>query len=283
MSYEKALKEFGDKKKGHEGEVAFMGVIDSDGQLTRAYGNVCHASFRESVSYHFSIDDNKKIQYLLSAQQKRLCSKEEEIFFVDWLVNKSPYTEVFVNKDVDSILAYGHVIDPNQFSTLIGSALVATRFITESGGQSPFGRWPIFQEIIRCGESVDMAFLFSHLYTSQNSKQLYPMILAPLDNNHVCIKPAEHSLDYMKNFLAHKAIKGASFKERNGFGYGLASAWEAFDGSKTKADVLLGRLIPASQFVGKNHNIFAIKPKNQYALKNDKDLVNIIQQVKEML
>lgn len=241
----------------------------------------CHGALAYSSLRHQMLD-GEQLEVVLSQVQNLRASQEDSEKFIDWLVNRSSWAEVFITKDVKDILKYGYVARTDLSNNLVAGAMIATRFITESYSQDICERIPVYKELLESGCDEAEAYIFSHVLSAEKPKASspYPIIVSALYSGHEPFGVSSKSVSYFKNFLTGKvASPKMTFKERKGYENGIYGTWGG-DSDRTFTD-FCRNLKPRSAQMAVNYNIFEKKRGSGFAISNRTELRDIVAQMKE--
>lgn len=252
---------------------------------------VCHGwlsdyNMRESLPNRSNIRLHG-VKYVLSAVMKPHTSDENVRLFIDWLVKRSPYAPMHLDKDVDSILKYGYLVRADMPVNVIASGMIASRFITESytGGQTFEKRCVIWRELYDMGIGENEAFFFAHMFSPASEKKIYPVEFSRLSAGHSTFFATNYQENYVRNFLKGTPANPSKVLLSQGRGYEndtLNSLWA----SSTSLDSFgnaIKSLTPRSKQVKVDHHIFRKAPANGWSYKDRDDFMSIIEQLKEKL
>lgn len=242
----------------------------------------CHGALQVgSLQYDSFLQGLNTPEYILSQVQKLLVSEGDAKGYIEWLVQRSPWNEVFITKDVDDILKLGYVARTDLPNNFVAGAMVATRFITEGYTQDVVARFPVYKEFIAAGCSETEAYVLAHTYAKEGKKP-YPLLVQPLCSGHTAISVDSRSEDYFKRFIsANPDYKGLSFKEMKGYENKIYDTWGKISGRGFKD--FYSSLRPRSGKVTVNHNIFEKRKTDTYYINNQDELKDIVSQIKEQL
>lgn len=106
---------------------SYFSLVSKDLKVQYQDSGPCHASITRSSS---------STEYILSTVQQWDTSKKTlksgaGQMFINYLVNESPYKDIFLVKDVEDIIKNGYVLTTKAPSNAISSALTATRHMWE--------------------------------------------------------------------------------------------------------------------------------------------------------
>lgn len=226
------------------------------------------------------------IKYVLSAVMYPHMDKDDVPVFIDWLVNRSPWAEVFVDKDVNSILKYGYLVNADFPTRFIASAMIASRFLSESYSGDTFeSRCKVWRELLDMGCTENEAFMFAHMYDATSTKVLYPITASRLSSGHSTFLGFGYQEGYVRNFLNATPANLTGRKLSSGVGYiydTICNIW----GSSYDSDSFWERvqkIVPRSRNQGVDHNIFRQMVAKTYSYKNREDFASVITQLREML
>jgi len=253
----------------HKDEVASIAFVIPDDKLVFSQNHACHAGLNCSRSVL-----TKDMKMVISGFQKCAATEKEKRIFIDYMLNKSPWKEVFLNPDVDHVLTNHWWADANAPSNFLANALVATRLPTEFPSC-----FKVFLSLLKEGLSGDEAYLMSLLLSESGDTFSW----SP-KSGHICFNFRGFNSVY-KRFIDHNPKDvGPPFKEKRGY-TSNNGVWSLDDyGYGSAQQDNLFRIVPASKMVTKSLNIF-YKPKTgqyQHAFKRS-DLLPLAKQIKEIV
>lgn len=281
---------FAERSNNNKSSNAFIGLVfkhNTTGELHyhELGPGPCHGALSQSSlrSYCSGIIKAYSPEYILSSVQNLLVPQADAEMFIEWLVQRSPYQEAFITKDVKDILKYGYVCRTDLPNTFVAGALIASRFITESYNDSIVKRFKVFKKFTEAGISETEAFLFAHSFVLNNKAGgRWEVEVSNLSSGHAAIDLGGRGLTYAKNFLnANIADKRGTFKERMGYESGIFSVWGESESKNLSS--ICRVLKPRSKLDAKNYNIFEKKPTAGYLINNLDDLRDIGEQLKERI
>ncbi|MNU58871.1 hypothetical protein D3C71_480200 [compost metagenome] len=131
-------------------------------------------------------------------------SKEAELWFVDYILNRSPYAETFITKDAKLALEQKYTVsDGHHPANLVAAGMVALRRLWEY-------TWVLAAayDLAKEGVNEDLAFLLGHTVATQS----VPTDHSPTSWNsctagHCSVNPGVMDWPVVKNFLEHKVIQ----------------------------------------------------------------------------
>lgn len=265
---------------------SFGGFILDDMSLRTIGTWVCHGWL---IPYNLSTLCNKHkfqskdIKYILSACMHSFASQDKVLAHIDWLVNRSPWASIFLDKDVARIYELGFVVDAHAPSNLVGNGLVATRFYTESYVSDWKNRAPINQEFLDMGFTETEAYLFTHLY-APDKKSLYPVTYSRYSSGHAVLSSSNVGKEYYKNFLSGNPVNlSGSIRECGGYPTDTLNAtWgKSVSGDRFSERVQALRPIIAVQ--KKDLHIFRRTAREAWSYENREQLKSVLTQLKEMI
>lgn len=173
--------------------------IDQDGTFGRYDGHVCHANLRNGKGSKFIIN-GLMIGTSYGSNPGRILAPEIELWFVDYILNRSPYSAIFVEKDAEKALKERMVVVSGDHpGNLIGAGLVALRrlweyvFVTQAA-----------YELAKAGVNEDLAFFLGHLMqTKNNSGPADSASWTACTSGHCSLNPNYWDFKALKNFLEH--------------------------------------------------------------------------------
>lgn len=162
-------------------------------------GSVCHSFLH-----------GKKAKVLVNSLQTgehygenpgRILPKETELWFVDYILNRSPYAKTFITKDAEEALEEGITVSSGDHpGNLVGGAVVALRRLWEHVyvAQAAF-------DLAKAGVNEDLAFLLGHCIQSPSKiADDTSVSWSACLNWHTSIDPGVMGFKAMKAFLDHE-------------------------------------------------------------------------------
>lgn len=148
----------------------------------------------------------------------RVLPRETELWFVDYILNRSPYAETFISKDAEMALERKFTVSSGDYpANQVAAGLVALRRLWEYTCVAAAA-----YSLAQAGVNEDLAFLLGHLVNTSNSpKGNEDTSWSGCHNGHCSINPAAMGWFEVKNFLDHKVIKptGKLSAGANYYGY----------------------------------------------------------------
>lgn len=156
----------------------------------------CHAGLQ-------SLDTNSiaVISGLQSDYKGNLISKEEGVAFLDWLLNRSPYSEVFVTKSAKDAIKNSCIIaDSNYPSNLLAAGLVASRRLWEY--REIVIAW---YDLVKAGMNEDLAYWVAHKAQCR-SDRTGNISFTGCSFGHCSMNPDLFDRKALKAWLNHKVV-----------------------------------------------------------------------------
>lgn len=282
-------KTFTEASKGYKTSNAYLGVILQEGEKEQTLqilgSGPCHGAFSSSSLYH-KLPKNSSIKFLLSSVQKLLVPEEEAISYFDWLANRSPWKEVFVVKDPKDIIENGWVVSTNFPTNFTISALIATRFVTESYTDLILKRYKVYKDILSLGFNESESFLFSHFFGRGKTGRQFPLTFLPLTSGHAVLGVGSPTESYCRNFLLGipEGAFNDTFQESRGYSGGIFDVWKNPKGDSSPAlNNWIRNLRPKDAKAKKNLNIFHKEPTSGWEITNKKDFKSVVEQALERI
>lgn len=266
---------------------AFGGFVKANGTYVKVGRWACHGWLNCMYFDRWGITSASPAKYVLSAVMHRHdnVSKKQQLDFIDWHVNRSPWAHVFVAKDADDIMKYGYVADADNCPSFLANAFISSRFMTESYSGDDFcKRADIYHELLDAGCNNSEAFIFAHMYTHVK-KDLYPITYSRLQSGHSTFYGSMYQENYVRNFLRGTPVNLTSRKMSVGQGYEdgtVNKVWGDQGKSDAFNDVVVG-LIPESRQKKDDLHIFRKAPKQGFEYTNRADFLSIIDQLRRIV
>lgn len=173
--------------------------IDATGEISDYYGSVCHHFLR-----------GHKAKFIINGLQDgesygdnigRILPKVVEVWYLDWLLNRSPYSDAFITKDAVKALEECIVVSSGDHpGNYVGGSIVSLRLLWEHTyvAQSAY-------DLHKAGVPEDLAFLLGH--TIQVERKIKPESYTEWSANtswHSSIDVGQMGFVGVKAFMQHK-------------------------------------------------------------------------------
>jgi len=270
---------------------SFGGFILGDDSYLNIGRWVCHGWLSEYNMLECHTGRNRYkthgIKYVLSAVMKPHTTDDIVRLFIDWLINRSPWAHMHMDKDVDSVLRLGYMVDANYAPEAVTSGFIASRLITESySSPDDFAiRCLVWKELIDIGCTENEAFFFAHMYKGSGKKDLYPITFNRMQSGHSTFHGCNYQENYIKSFLNASPVNlsGRLLSRGEGYhSYTINSIW----GKTTDKDSFAEKVqnfVPVRKALKVDHHIFRKAPKQGFSYKSREDFASVIHQLKECL
>jgi hypothetical protein len=242
-------KEYHVRKMGNRLENASTTHIDERGKIGYSHGgNVCH-NHMHNDGFKFVIN-GLQIGTAYTCTMGRPLSKEVELWFVDYILNRSPYSETFVSKDAAECLQEQMTISSGDHpSNLLVAGLVALRRLWEYTTVVS-----VAYSLVQHGVNEDLAFVLGHLaQVVEDPKPTSILQWTACKAGHCSLNPAWMDFKVLKNFLEHSPKK-------------LNPLWSAGHGDYHGYDEMYGKAVDHRnniyEYVKKNfpYDLYSGKP-----------------------
>lgn len=183
-----------------------------DGTVVVSTNPFCHAFlqyFREKGLAAAPLVLANTVQTERPYYDKNLCS-----FYLEWLINESPYANAFLSKDVDKLVEDGILVDLRQPYNYVCGAAIATRYAWEYPENAK-----VFMLLAHEGVDKDKAFLAS---TSLVKNLDGTFSCFPADF-HTCLSASRITKEVALNFLEGNLQCGKT-------SYSIARTYDHIDG-----------------------------------------------------
>lgn len=160
----------------------------------------CHAGLANT---HYNGFKEKGAIAVVSALMKpkpaEMLEEEEAYYFLDWLLNRSPYAETFITKSADEALYYKATISSAFHpSNLMAAGMVASRRLWE---------YPVIARVMvalsKAGVNEDLAYYLAHLFAGRFDK-VGNCSWSACSSAHCSIGPEVMDEKALLAFLQHK-------------------------------------------------------------------------------
>lgn len=205
--------------KGHlqwSENAAIVGVYEDEKRPAKFSGTqVCHAGLSSLTG---SI---RVVSALMSGEgyaTGRVLGKEVELWFVDYILNRSPYAETFVTKDAQQALEQKYTVSRGDVpANLMSAGMVALRRLWEYTYVAAAA-----YSLAKAGVNEDLAFLLGHtVCTADAPHAASNTSWSGCHSGHCSINPCCMGWKAVKAFMAHKPTqpKGLYCKDTSYDGY----------------------------------------------------------------
>lgn len=192
-----------DGKRMHWSQnTAIVGVFEKDDHKHKFSGNqACHAGLS-------SLAFSKRIVNALMTGKSyatgRVLDKEIELWFVGYILNRSPYAETFITKDAEKALEQRYTVSSGDHpANLVAAGMVALRRLWEYTYVAAAA-----YSLAKAGVNEDLAFLLGHTVSTSNAPhEGSATSWTGLASGHCSINPAVMGWKEVQNFLNHKVTK----------------------------------------------------------------------------
>lgn len=133
----------------------------------------------------------------------RILPKEVELWFVDYILNRSPYQSTFIEKDAEKALETQVTVSTGEVpANLMSAGMVALRRLWEYTSVAHTA-----YDLVQAGVNEDLAYVLGHLITC--GEGVTPDSSVDWKNcraGHCSLNPAVMGFKELKNFLAHNVV-----------------------------------------------------------------------------
>lgn len=206
---------------------AAAAFIDEDGEIQVTGGYVCHAF----LNYHHAkiIVNSLQEGSGYGDNPGRILAPEVEHWFVDYMLNRSIYSDAFITKDATQALAEGVVlIDGEKPGNLVGGAAVGLRRLWEHVYVARAA-----YDLVQQGVNEDLAFAIGHtIQAPSNIKDHTNVSWSANLNWHTSLNPGSLGWKGLANLLAHKFKPTEKYVSTGNYRY-YSDMFSAGDGDLT--------------------------------------------------
>lgn len=279
-------KEFARQAKDYSKRNAFVGVIleGVDGLEYKRLGDgPCHGSLQKYQLINAGV--SSPIKYILSSVQSYHYEDKDVRNYIDWLVNRSPWSSLHVEKNVDNILKLGWVVSTDFPANLVASAMIATRAFTESYTPSICNRFATYLHILGLGFKEEEALLLSYLFVKGGGSR-YSVVFTELVAGHGIFYLSGEAESYYRNFLlsSPKNLQKLSFKAAKGYDTDVNAVWKTPGVASTQAFLeWIKRVRPKDSVGKKNLNIFEKLKTDGWEYTTEEGFKNVLEQILERI
>lgn len=182
------------------GMARYCWLREDKGEVTQNGNTACHAELRG--------DTNRKFKLIGGLVNKTYGNFNENnsLKFYDWLLNRSPYSPIFITKDAKEAHEEGFIARTDYHHNLVGSAFLASRATYEG---SVAANWSAFVDV---GCNEDLAFILAHSFKVGTGRYLYKTSASHTAMHGNCMY-----LSGMANFVNHKVPEGPTYYDNSSY------------------------------------------------------------------
>jgi hypothetical protein len=162
----------------------------------------CHAGLHNNYDGNHERGALAVVSGLMKPSEKEMLDEDEAILFLDWLLNRSPYSETFITKSpYEALLTKTIVSSAHHPSNLMAAGLVASRRLWEYVNVAR-----VFCDLAKVGVNEDLAFYLGHIFSGTFNRE-GNVSYGACTAGHCSINPGVMGDEELKNFLEHKPVK----------------------------------------------------------------------------
>lgn len=156
----------------------------------------CHAGLQSLYTGSIAVISGLQPKY-----KGNLIDKKEGVAFLDWLLNRSPYSEVFVTKSAKGAIKNSCIIaDSNYPSNLLAAGLVASRRLWEYNEVVI-----VWHDLVKAGMNEDLAYWVAHKAQCRSNRTGNIGFIG-CNSGHCSMNPNLFDRDALKAWLNHKVV-----------------------------------------------------------------------------
>lgn len=141
------------KDKRSWSDTACINII-FDGSTHLSTNQACHAG----LSNIRKAGSEAVVSALMKPQGGKILEEEEALYFLEWLLNESPYSSTFITKSAEEALFYKATISSSHHpANLMAAGMVASRRLWEYPEVTRY-----FVDMAKAGVQKDLAFFLAH-------------------------------------------------------------------------------------------------------------------------
>jgi len=265
---------------------AFVGlVLEDGGELTykKLGDGPCHGALQKYQLFDKGV--KLPIKYILSSVQDHKYTEKEVKPYIDWMVNRSPWSAMHVEKDADAVLSLGWVVDANFPANFVASALIATRAFSESYTPSIANRFATYLHILSLGFKEEEALILSYLFVKSNTSR-YSVVFTDLVAGHGIFHLGGQAESYYRNFLlgTPKNLQNITLRDYKGYDVDVNAVWKTPSVASTDAFMRWIKTVrPKDSQSKKNLNIFEKIKTDGWEYTTEEGFKNVLEQILERI
>jgi len=184
------------KNEDRRGSISNYFLVLENGEVMKKFKEACYSSLYSMVA----------IDYIVSYPQKGFVLEESNKTYIDYVLNRSPYCEVFYTKNIEEAIEGGVLINVDLPNNLVLGGMTALRTSWEFPHLVSF-----FKELVENGVSEDIAFLGAHCVVERGGEYNFENIT----RGHYCVDV--HSESYAKNFVKRDLKRKGGLTRAGGY------------------------------------------------------------------
>lgn len=180
----------------------------ADRKLNGYKDYVCHAFLRGCHG----------LDFLFNLWRDERANPSKYRRYIDWALNRSPYRDAYMVKDVDWVIKHGYVTNAHVDGALFQGANICLRALNEYEGKIEF--WTDLVENYKVDENL--AFVLAHLFTKTGTNLTYKSWYG-----HSCLDGTDLNVKMAANFVTENpTYKKKSFFETGSYN-GVHERWKS--------------------------------------------------------
>jgi hypothetical protein len=278
-----SIDQFVRKAEASKSHNAFFGWLNKDGRLAGTDSGACHAGF------HRGAGDKTKLSYGLSCPRigkRRDQTKRDQMRYIDWVVNTSPWRSAFVTHDPEEIYKTCYVLHLDIPCNFLMGALITSRSVNETYSTTVGERIRGWNKLVEMGIDPTRAHLYVSMFSNfgdvwkATSAQggHWPLDVSCYDEsyiyNYLHDNPINLGVDYTKSNSMFQAKAG------EGSSVSVGKIWYSNTPIIQNNQDYCARLKPISMKRAVNLNIFyKEKLSNSYEFRGEKEISDLLSQL----
>lgn len=220
------LKQLNDKKLNWS-SCAAINIIFPDSTHVSP-NQACHAGLSNDYEGNKSKGSIAVVSALMKPKDTEHLEEEDAYLFLDWLLNRSPYSETFITKSADEALYYKTIISSSDHpSNLMAAGLVASRRLWEYASVAR-----VMVDLSKAGVNEDLAFYLGHIFRGKFNRG-GDCDWGGCTAGHTSLNPGVMGHEEVRRFLCHEPVN-LNKKYSENYRYG---GYDGMYGSTRKGDL----------------------------------------------
>ena len=190
------IKALNDGDKSWSGTAAVCAVYEG-GKPVISTNQACHYGMRSFETGSIAV-----VSGLMKPHAHKILDEDEALAFLDYLLNRSPYSEVFITKSAHEALLHKMIVGKSSSpSNLLAAGLVASRRLWEYAEVAR-----VFVDLAKAGVDEDLAFYLAHIARASFDRS-GNCDWGGFKNGHCSMNSGAFGKESMTNWLSHKPIR----------------------------------------------------------------------------
>lgn len=175
--------------------IAHFWVYHNNLKTPYEIASACHAALRRHAPRAQAIGTLVNSYYFNLHLKNGEITRRDALLYFDWLLNRSPWAEVFITKNSKFAIQYGVLCRTDVPGNMLLSACTAIRYVIENPRPAIVA---LFNRFVSNGNDENTSFLLAH-------KVYYRMKGKTLTSHHDSVADTTDTLSFIEGKVKHKS------------------------------------------------------------------------------